>query len=71
MDNSSAGGTVINDCVIHYGHTEIPFGGVNNSGIGKIRWHLGIYRVFESTWRYASKIWDFQNDLSTLHAICR
>ena len=35
MDNSSAGGTVINDCVIHYGHTEIPFGGVNNSGIGK------------------------------------
>ena len=35
MDHSSAGGTVINDCVIHYGHTEIPFGGVNNSGIGK------------------------------------
>jgi aldehyde dehydrogenase (NAD+) len=35
MDNSSAGGTIINDCVIHYGHTEIPFGGVNNSGIGK------------------------------------
>jgi aldehyde dehydrogenase (NAD+) len=35
LDNSSAGGTVINDCVIHYGHTEIPFGGVNNSGIGK------------------------------------
>ena len=35
MENSSAGGTVINDCVIHYGHTEIPFGGVNNSGIGK------------------------------------
>jgi aldehyde dehydrogenase (NAD+) len=35
MDNSSAGGTVINDCVIHYGHTELPFGGVNNSGIGK------------------------------------
>ena len=35
MDNSSAGGTVINDCVIHYGHTEIPFGGINNSGIGK------------------------------------
>jgi aldehyde dehydrogenase (NAD+) len=35
MDNSSAGGTVINDCVIHYGNTEIPFGGINNSGIGK------------------------------------
>ncbi len=35
MDNSSAGGTVINDSLIHYGHTEVPFGGVNNSGIGK------------------------------------
>jgi aldehyde dehydrogenase (NAD+) len=35
MNNSSAGGTVINDSIIHYGHTEIPFGGVNNSGIGK------------------------------------
>lgn len=35
MENSSAGGTVINDCMIHYGNTEIPFGGVNNSGIGK------------------------------------
>ena len=35
MENTSAGGTVINDCVIHYGNTEIPFGGVNNSGIGK------------------------------------
>ena len=35
MDNSSAGGTVINDSIIHYGHTEIPFGGINNSGIGK------------------------------------
>jgi aldehyde dehydrogenase (NAD+) len=35
MDNSSAGGTVINDSIIYYGHTELPFGGVNNSGIGK------------------------------------
>jgi aldehyde dehydrogenase (NAD+) len=35
MQNSSAGGTVINDSIIYYGHTELPFGGVNNSGIGK------------------------------------
>ncbi len=35
MNNTSAGGTVINDSLIQYGHTEIPFGGVNNSGIGK------------------------------------
>jgi aldehyde dehydrogenase (NAD+) len=33
--NTSAGDTVINDTVIHYGNVEMPFGGVNNSGIGK------------------------------------
>lgn len=35
LNNTSAGGTVINDTLMHYGHTELPFGGVNNSGIGK------------------------------------
>ncbi len=35
LSNTSAGGTVINDSLMHYGHTELPFGGVNNSGIGK------------------------------------
>jgi aldehyde dehydrogenase (NAD+) len=35
LSNTSAGGTVINDTLMHYGHTELPFGGVNNSGIGK------------------------------------
>ncbi len=35
MNSTSAGGTVINDSIIHYGHSELPFGGVNNSGIGK------------------------------------
>ena len=35
IDNTSAGNTVINDTVLHYGNVEMPFGGVNNSGIGK------------------------------------
>lgn len=35
LHSTSAGGTVINDSLMHYGHTELPFGGVNNSGIGK------------------------------------
>lgn len=35
LNSTSAGGTVINDILMHYGHTELPFGGVNNSGIGK------------------------------------
>lgn len=35
LKNTSSGGVVVNDCLIHYGHGELPFGGVNNSGIGK------------------------------------
>ncbi|MCB0635321.1 MAG: aldehyde dehydrogenase family protein [Lewinella sp.] len=35
MQNTSAGGTVINDYLLGYGNPNLPFGGVNNSGIGK------------------------------------
>lgn len=32
---TSAGGVCINDCVLQFAHPNLPFGGVNNSGIGK------------------------------------
>ena len=32
---------MINDCVIHFGHVNLPFGGVNNSGIGKSHGYFG------------------------------
>jgi aldehyde dehydrogenase (NAD+) len=35
LEETSAGGVCINDCVIQFAHPELPFGGVNNSGIGK------------------------------------
>jgi aldehyde dehydrogenase (NAD+) len=35
LDRSSAGDTVINDTLLQFGNVELPFGGVNNSGIGK------------------------------------
>jgi aldehyde dehydrogenase (NAD+) len=35
LDETSSGGVCINDCVIQFAHPELPFGGVNNSGIGK------------------------------------
>lgn len=38
---TSAGGAVINDCVLHFIHNELPFGGVNNSGIGKAHGYYG------------------------------
>jgi aldehyde dehydrogenase (NAD+) len=35
LTNTSSGTSVVNDCLIQFGHTELPFGGVNHSGIGK------------------------------------
>jgi aldehyde dehydrogenase (NAD+) len=34
LKQTSAGGTCINHCVVQYAHGNLPFGGVNNSGIG-------------------------------------
>jgi len=34
LKNTSAGGTCINHCVVQFAHGNLPFGGVNNSGIG-------------------------------------
>jgi aldehyde dehydrogenase (NAD+) len=41
LQETSAGGCAINDCVNHYLQKELPFGGVNNSGIGKAHGHYG------------------------------
>lgn len=35
LENTTAGATVINETTIHYLQDNLPFGGVNNSGIGK------------------------------------
>jgi aldehyde dehydrogenase (NAD+) len=39
--HTSSGGVCINDCVVHYAHPNLPFGGVNNSGIGKAHGYYG------------------------------
>ncbi|HEY3404543.1 MAG TPA: aldehyde dehydrogenase family protein [Ohtaekwangia sp.] len=41
LKETSAGGVCINDCAIHFLHHNLPFGGVNNSGIGKSHGHFG------------------------------
>ncbi|MCH7402592.1 aldehyde dehydrogenase family protein [Belliella kenyensis] len=38
---TSSGAVVVNDCVLHYLQHELPFGGVNNSGIGKAHGKFG------------------------------
>lgn len=41
MLNTSSGGACINHCVVHFLHMNLPFGGVNNSGIGNGHGHFG------------------------------
>ncbi len=41
LQQTSAGTVAINDCVLQFTHPNIPFGGVNNSGIGKAHGHFG------------------------------
>ncbi len=38
---TSAGATCINDVMAHFSHPNLPFGGVNNSGIGKSHGEYG------------------------------
>ncbi len=41
LENSSAGGTCINDTILHYMHLNLPFGGINTSGFGRTRGFAG------------------------------
>jgi aldehyde dehydrogenase (NAD+) len=41
LRSTSAGTACINECVIQFTHANLPFGGVNNSGIGKSHGHAG------------------------------
>ncbi len=41
LKKTSAGGTCINHTVVHFLHGNLPFGGVNNSGIGRAHGHYG------------------------------
>lgn len=41
IGSTSAGGVCVNDCGIQFLHHHLPFGGVNNSGIGKSHGYQG------------------------------
>lgn len=41
LANTFAGTTCINEVVVHFMHNNIPFGGVNNSGLGKSHGYYG------------------------------
>lgn len=41
IKQTSSGAVCINECAIHFLHHHLPFGGVNNSGMGKSHGHTG------------------------------
>jgi aldehyde dehydrogenase (NAD+) len=41
LQETSSGGACVNDCAIQFLHGNLPFGGVNNSGIGKSHGYSG------------------------------
>jgi aldehyde dehydrogenase (NAD+) len=41
IDATSAGGTLVNDTVLHFAHPNLPVGGVGESGIGNYHGHFG------------------------------
>jgi aldehyde dehydrogenase (NAD+) len=47
IKKTKAGGTVINNSNIHYGNHELPFGGINNSGVGKSHGYFG-FKAFSN-----------------------
>jgi aldehyde dehydrogenase (NAD+) len=47
IDHTRAGGTCVNNNIIHYANHNLPFGGTNNSGIGKSHGYFG-FRAFSN-----------------------
>ncbi|MEZ0542157.1 aldehyde dehydrogenase family protein [Fibrella arboris] len=45
ISRTSAGDTVINDAMIHFTNPEMPFGGINNSGIGSYHGYFGFQEL--------------------------
>lgn len=41
LDGYPSGDALVNDCMIHFAHPHLPFGGINNSGIGKSYGYAG------------------------------
>lgn len=47
LNNTKSGGVCINNNVIHYANHYLPFGGINNSGIGKSNGYYG-FKAFSN-----------------------
>lgn len=41
LSNTSSGAVCINENMVHFAHQNLPFGGINNSGVGKAHGYYG------------------------------
>lgn len=63
INNTTSGAVGINESLIQNSHPELPFGGVNNSGIGKSHGHWG-FKEFSNE-KPVVKAWNAPSDLLT------
>lgn len=64
LEECPSGGVVVNDTLLHFANANLPFGGIQNSGIGKAHGHYGFLEftnqravVRQSRWTPASLIY--------------
>lgn len=58
LHHTSAGGTVINDTLLHIMHPDLPFGGIGHSGIGRAHGHYG-FLAFSNERAVLRQNWKF------------
>ena len=58
IGESRAGNTCINHCAIHYYNQNLPFGGINNSGIGKGHGYEG-FKEFSNARSILRQVWSY------------
>lgn len=49
LARTTAGGVVVNDCMLHYAQHNLPFGGVGGSGMGAYHGHIGFLTFSKQT----------------------
>lgn len=57
LKNTTSGGVCINDTIMHIANHHLPFGGVNNSGIGKYHGHFSFTGFSNQRAVLKSKTW--------------
>src|SRR5690606_25632153 len=63
IENTHVGGSCINHCALNYYNSDLPFGGVNESGFGKSHGYDSFLAfsnkrgIYKQRWQYAPLDW--------------